>query len=310
MADIENVPEALTIKYEVLFDKDPTHQGLQVIEYNWKAGIHNNEANVSLIFGPRDTTKVLDLTNDSLSRGIFTMIQSGMHHIFIGLDHILFLLALLLPAVVFRSKETVGGLHQFDQLNSAVFPAFLKPYAVTWLPNESFKVSLIYVVKIVTFFTIAHTITLSLAALEVIKLPSSLVESIIALSIALAALNNIYPLLPKGREWIIALVFGLFHGFGFASVLADVGLGGDYVTLSLLGFNVGVEVGQLIIVLIIFPLLFVLRRTQIYRPILIYGSMFLILVALSWFLDRSFGIDLMLDKVVEKIYDKFLRLVM
>jgi uncharacterized membrane-anchored protein len=115
-------------------------------------------------------------------------------------------------------------------------------------------------------------------------------------------------MLQHGKEWIIAFVFGLFHGFGFASVLADIGLGGDFMTLSLLGFNVGVEVGQLIIVLIIFPVLFLLRKTKIYKPVLIYGSIFLILVAMSWFLDRSLGTDLPLDNIVEKVYSKVLNL--
>ncbi len=297
-------PPTLNIKYDVLFDVDPTHQGLQVIEYNWKAGIHNNEANVSLIFGTGNTSQKLDLSGSSVMIGLSTMIRSGMHHIYIGLDHILFLLALLLPSVVRR--ETVPVTADGGQLNATVFPLFLQPFANAWTPLERFKPSFIYVLKIVTFFTLAHTITLSLAALEVIKLPSALVESIIALSIALAALHNIYPLLAKGKEWIIAFAFGLFHGFGFASVLGDLGLSGDYMVLSLVGFNIGVELGQIIIVCLIFPVLFLLRKTRIYRPILIYGSAFLILVALCWFFDRSLGIELYLDKVVEKIYSKIL----
>jgi hypothetical protein len=117
-------------------------------------------------------------------------------------------------------------------------------------------------------------------------------------------------MLRKGKEWIIAFLFGLFHGFGFASVLADIGLGSDYLTLSLLGFNIGVEIGQLIIVLIIFPVLFLLRKTPYYRPMLIYGSIFLILIALNWFSDRSLGTDLPLDNIVEKIYKKLLRIIM
>jgi hypothetical protein len=228
-----------------------------------------------------------------------------MHHIYIGLDHILFLLALLLPAVVLR-KAPVNHFNGTNHLRAAVFPVFLRPYATAWEPVDKFKSAFMYVLKIVTFFTLAHTVTLSLAALEIIKLPSALVESIIALSIALAALNNIYPLVAKGKEWLIAFVFGLFHGFGFASVLADIGLSGDYMTLSILGFNLGVELGQIIIVCMIFPVLFLLRKSSIYRPILIYGSGFLILVALSWFFDRSLGIELYLDKFVENIYSKIL----
>ena len=307
---ISKIPEALNIHYNILFDKDPTHMGLQVIEHYWKAGVLNEEANLTLVFGPNHTDDSLDLSGSSVFRGIMAMIHSGMHHIFIGLDHILFLLALLLPSVVSRSSGNRGlKLVPADQLQAVAFPAFLKPYVEVWIPNERFRTSLIYLIKIVTFFTIAHTITLSLAALKVIMLPSALVESVIALSIALAALNNVYPMLKKGREWLIAFLFGLFHGFGFASVLAEVGLEGDYITWSLLGFNLGVEVGQVIIVSIIFPILFLLRKTTVYKPVLIYGSVFLILVALNWFFDRSLGTDLPLDNIVEKIYARVLKVI-
>ena len=117
-----------------------------------------------------------------------------------------------------------------------------------WIPVERLKPALKNVVKIVTFFTIAHSITLCLAAFQIISLPPRLIESIIAISIALAAIHNIYPLF-SGKEWLIAFVFGLFHGFGFASVLAEKGLAGNYLGLSIFGFNLGVEIGQLAIIL-------------------------------------------------------------
>jgi len=310
LENTEEVPDFLQIHYDVLFDKDPTHMGLQVVEYNWKAGVHNDEANVTLTFGPGSTEGELDLTQSSVMQGVMAMIKSGMHHIFIGLDHILFLLALLLPAVVYRVKQSPVEDMQSNQLHAVAIPGFLKPYVTKWIPYESFRSSFMYVVKIVTFFTIAHSITLSLAALDLVRLPSAFVESIIALSIALAAVNNIYPLLQHGKEWLIAFAFGLFHGFGFASVLADLGFGGDFLTWSLLGFNVGVEVGQLIIVILIFPVLFLLRRTKLYTPILTYGSVLLILIALSWFFDRSMGTDLPIDDFAEKAYGKVLNLFM
>ena len=158
------------------------------------------------------------------------------------------------------------------------------------------------VIKIVTCFTIAHTITLSLAALGIITLPSRLIESVIAISIALAAFHNIRPLV-NGKEWIIAFVFGLFHGFGFASVLAEKGIGGDYLVLSLFGFNLGVEIGQLAIIMLIFPVLFLLRKTSFYRIILIVGSAFLIFMSLYWFTERIFDIELPLgDFVVRTLW--------
>ncbi|MGI9541962.1 MAG: HupE/UreJ family protein, partial [Cyclobacteriaceae bacterium] len=177
----DDVPEKLDIRYDILFDIDPSHQGLQVIEYRWRAGIINNEAMVSLIFGPDDPHQQLDLTDSSVMQGFIAMIRSGMHHIFIGLDHVLFLLALLLPGVVRRMKSPAVAATSSNLATLTFFPMFLRPYADVWSPVANFKSALVYLLKIVTFFTIAHTITLSLAALQVIKLPSALVESVIAL---------------------------------------------------------------------------------------------------------------------------------
>ena len=99
--------------------------------------------------------------------------------------------------------------------------------------------------KVVTAFTVAHSITLTLATLGVIALPSALVESTIAASVVLAALNNVFPLF-HGRRWLVAFFFGLVHGFGFASVLAELGLPRDALLLALVSFNLGVEAGQLV----------------------------------------------------------------
>ena len=147
--------------------------------------------------------------------------------------------------------------------------------------------------RIVTAFTLAHSITLSLAALSVVTLPSRLVESTIALSVVLAALNNLWPLV-GGRRWAVAFGFGLIHGFGFASVLADLGLPRDALVLALVGFNLGVELGQLAIVTLFLPVAYGLRHTWIYRRIIFSGGSALIaLVAAVWLLERAFVLKLM-----------------
>jgi hypothetical protein len=214
------------------------------------------------------------------------MIKSGIWHIWMGFDHILFLLALLLPSVLrFRSKDEVlpVGVHNN-----------------VWKPVERFKAALKNVIKIVTFFTIAHSITLCLAAFQIISLHPRLIESIIAISIALAAIHNIYPLLSR-KEWLIAFVFGLFHGFGFASVLAEKGLGGSYLGLSVFGFNLGVEIGQLAIIALVFPILYLLRKTFLYPKIRVFGSIFLIFISLYWFIERAFGVDFPVGRIIWKI---------
>jgi hypothetical protein len=121
----------------------------------------------------------------------------------------------------------------------------------------------------------------------------------------LAALHNITPVF-KAKEWIIAFVFGLFHGFGFASVLGEKGLSGDFMVLSLLGFNVGVELGQVLIICAAFPILFLLRPFKIYPKILVYGSVLLILISLYWSIERGFDVDLPLGAYFWKVYNAIL----
>jgi hypothetical protein len=185
--------------------------------------------------------------------------REGVWHIWTGFDHVLFLLSLLLPAV---------------------------------LAAPRFSVALLDVFKVVTAFTVAHSITLALAALSVIQLPSRLVESAIALSVVLAALNNLRPLVHEGR-WVVAFAFGLIHGFGFASVLADLGLPQDTLLLALVGFNLGVETGQLAIVAAFLPVAYALRRTWVYRRmIFLGGSAAITLVATLWMVERLFDVRL------------------
>lgn len=294
LTNVSEVPDKLEVFYDVVFEKKTDHQGLLLIEYNWKAGVRENESIPSLFFDKNDKTQELDLTDGSIMQGFIALIIEGIWHIWIGIDHILFLLALVLPAVITRGSS-----------DSTIYPSLLKPGTwrnITWSPVMKFRPALIYIVKIVTFFTISHTITLSLAALQIIILPSRFVESIIAISIALAAYHNIRPIF-KGKEWTIAFGFGLFHGFGFASVLADIGLSGEYLGWSLLGFNIGVEIGQLAIILAIFPVLYFLRKAKIYNYLLVFGSVILIFISLYWFVERAFDYDLQLGNFLFGIYD-------
>ena len=302
LEDVTTMPDILNVRFNPIFDVDETHRTFALVEYNWLAGIHDNEAQISLRFGPGDPgPKELDLTDSSMWTGFRAMVVSGMYHIYIGLDHILFLVALLLPAVVYRRDErrrTVGAAGSVAMETNPAWAGSL------WAPVARFKPAFFYVLKIVTFFTIAHTITLSLAALGIVELPGNIVEALIALSIGLAAAHNIRPLFHNDGV-IIAFVFGLFHGFGFASVLGEVGLRGEFMTLSLLGFNVGVELAQVLIICLLFPLLFALRRTSVYRYLLIGGSVVLIVVALYWFVERLFGINIPVYFIVDWVKNLF-----
>jgi hypothetical protein len=194
-------------------------------------------------------------------------VKHGVWHIWIGFDHILFLLALLLPAVLlWRDASWDGG--------------------------ASLRAAVIDVLKIVTAFTLAHSITLSLATLGVLSVPSRLVESAIAASVVLAALNNIWPLF-HGRRALAAFAFGLIHGFGFASVLLDLGLPSSSLLVSLVGFNAGVELGQIAIVAVFLPLAYLARNTAFYRKaVLVGGSALIAAVSLVWLAERLFNLKL------------------
>lgn len=137
------------------------------------------------------------------------------------------------------------------------------------------------VFKMVTAFTLAHSLTLALAVLGIFTLPSSIVEPIILISIMVGAAENIRNDKPDNR-WIMAGLFGLIHGMGFAGVLADMNLSGYSASGPLIGFNLGVELGQLAIVLVVFPGLYWVSKQEWKRKFSLVGSSIAILVSIYW----------------------------
>ncbi len=274
--EFTEVPRSFTVAYDGIIHAKPDRDALLIIGTDWGSGTFNNEASELLRFTPDQSVQTVDLGATSFWSGFTGVILLGAEHIEIGSDHILFILALLLPSVLVFSK--LAG----------------------WQPAASFGSSLWRVLKIVTMFTIAHTITLTLGGLGIIVFPPALVETVIAVSIILAALHNIRPVFAN-KEWIIAFVFGLFHGFGFAGLLADLGLTQSRQFVSLLGFNLGIELGQATIILMIFPALYIARRTRAYLPAMYVGSVTLIAIASAWVLDRALGVDLGIDRWVSAV---------
>ncbi len=196
-----------------------------------------------------------------------TYVEEGIHHILSGYDHLLFLLCLLLPAVYQRQQ------HQ-------------------WVPVASAKTAIKHTLYIATAFTLAHSITLSLAALNILSIPSRLIESVIAFSIALAALNNLIPILGN-RQVLIAFLFGLVHGFGFASALSDLPIDTAARVMALFSFNVGIELGQLSCILIFLPIALLIRHQSFYRHVIFQaGSVLACLLALIWMTQRMFDLHL------------------
>ncbi len=248
-------PTEMEVDYRAIFDIDAQHRAYFRLQ---GAGEER-----TAIFSPDKPT--FALTAPSKWRQFLEFNREGVGHIWTGADHILFLLALLLPSVM--QRENKG-----------------------WCVVDRFRPALINVLKIVTAFTLAHSITLSLATLGMVRLPSRLVEPTIAASVIFAALNNIRPVLAE-RGWIVAFCFGLVHGFGFANALAELGLGRQTLALALVGFNLGVELGQLAIVAVFLPLAFGLRDSWIYQRLTFrFGSALIALLAATWMIERIFDL--------------------
>ena len=147
--------------------------------------------------------------------------------------------------------------------------------------------SLVQLLKIITAFTLAHSITLGATALGLVSLPSALVEAVVALSIAYVAFENLFPRLAISRRWTISFLFGLMHGFAFSSVLQQIGLPRDGLLLALLNFNLGVEAGQLVAVAVVVPLLVWLRKTRWERLVVRALSVLVLVVGLGLFIERA-----------------------
>ena len=264
----EFIPDLIDLKYELLFDADSSHRGFLVVKANAKTGIVNRDEETTLRFEPDTSVQTLDTMAMSRWVSFVTFVKHGVWHIWIGIDHILFLLALILPAVLIRNEGK-------------------------WQGVQDFTPALWQVIKIVTLFTIAHTITLTIAALGLVSVPARIVESIIAASVVIAALNNLYPFL-RAHLGIVVFGFGLFHGFGFASVLSHLITNRSNLVVDLLGFNVGVELGQIAVILVAFPILFGIRHTTGYLRVLVpAGSFAIAVLAVGWLLERALELSFM-----------------
>jgi hypothetical protein len=248
----------LVVDYGLLFDLDPTHRGLLRAE--------QGGGTETAVFSPE--RRRIEIGSTSRLSTLRQYWNEGVWHIWLGFDHVLFLLALLLPAVLAREA---GG----------------------WRQVTSFRAALLDVAAVVTAFTLAHSLTLTLAVLGIVSVPSRLVESVIAATVLAAALNNLFPVVSRRRA-IVAFVLGLVHGLGFANVLVDLGLPRDALAVALFGFNLGVETGQLAIVSVFLPLAFTLRGGWFYRRVALQsGSAIVALVAAIWLLERSLNLRLL-----------------
>jgi hypothetical protein len=187
----------------------------------------------------------VDVGGESTMTIFVSYLHQGIEHILLGYDHLLFVVALILP----------GG-------------------------------SVLSLLAIVTAFTVAHSITLALSVLGIFTLPGWIVEPVIALSIAYVAFENLFLTNALSRRWGVSFIFGLMHGFGFAGALAEVGLPAGSLAPALIGFNLGVEAGQALIVAIVLPLLVVMRNFSWQPRVVQLASVAIMAVALGLVTQR------------------------
>ncbi len=197
--------------------------------------------------------------------GLFT--QEGAWHIWGGPDHLLFLLTLLLPGLMLLHRTTGTGTGNVTERNGT-------------------KTAALFALKVITAFTLAHSITLLASVLDVITLPSRWIESAIALSIMLSAGLNLQTRI-QWSPWKLAFIFGLVHGMGFANGLRDLGLSQTYFIETVLAFNVGVELGQIAAVVAVgMPLILLAKTARTQQLIMTCGSWGVLVISGVWLVQR------------------------
>ncbi|WP_449629400.1 HupE/UreJ family protein [Pseudomonas sp.] len=240
------------LKYNLFFDQDPLHRALVMTRIE-------GSDRLTVLSPDQQTLRFAEVP--SVWQTATEFIWEGMVHLWIGYDHMLFLLALLLPAAVRREKGC-------------------------WVVGEKLGTAVKDVALIVSAFTVAHSITLVIATLGVVRLPIDWVETFIALSIVTAAVNVVWPFLGR-RRYLVGFGFGLIHGFGFASVLASFMTDTSSRLIALVSFNIGVELAQLVVVAAVVPVIFLLRRQWFYQRVVMPAGVFVVAVTGSiWVWQR------------------------
>jgi HupE/UreJ protein len=251
----------LSLRYRLLFDLDPSHRGLLTIAAGRQVS--------SDVLTPEHAEVAIDAGPASLADQIGQFLRFGFDHILLGYDHLLFIAVLLVTA------------------------ALRRPAGNGWVAIDGLGRVLLETIKTLTAFTLAHAIVLTAALITQVSVTARLVEPAVAVTIMLAALDNIRPILPRLR-WQVAFLFGLIHGLSFASALGPMRLPPLGMALALGSFNLGIEAGQIALALLLVPIAFALRHEAAYRRLVApAASLAILLLAGAWFLDRVFAFDLL-----------------
>ncbi len=247
------------LRDSALFEFDANHRAF--------ARLQSGATNSSTLLTPDRQQLSLGGHASSMMSTLASYWHEGLAHVWSGWDHMLFIAGLFLAAALCREQGR-------------------------WQPVAKLGPALLDAAKLVTAFTLAHALTLCLTALGVVSLPSRIVESLVALSVVFAGVNNLFPMAPRRALFALAWVFGLIHGTAIAGALLELGLPPSGRLLALLGFNLGVEAAQLLLVLVLVPLAFALRHWRAYVPVVLWpGSLLVALAGLIWFIDRAFDLS-------------------
>jgi hypothetical protein len=275
--------------YDVIIHQVVTHFALVSVRQDWDNGLNAEEPyelGVIKLDIPTNTILPLriSLKAGSTWQGLISMVQLGIKHIKEGTDHLLFLLTLLLPATLLIDNS-----------------------GKKWGQFGGTKYSLIRILKIVTSFTIGHSITLLIGATGWIHFPAQPIELLIAVSIFISAVQAWRPIFP-GRETYVAAGFGLIHGMAFAQTLVNLNLDIGRMALSILGFNLGIELMQIFIITLTIPWLIILSRNQMYSGLRICGALIAAVASVAWMTERISGKANLVSAVVlsASVYYKWL----
>lgn len=268
----------LTLDYNFILDIVPAHQVYVALISDWEDGhITEGDPEVVGVLGGGNTQLVLDRGARSPVAGFGATVYLGMLHIAEGTDHLLFLTTLLIVAPSLAKRARHGW---------------------RWTQPIPLKKTLLRALLIVTAFTAGHLITLALVSLGLISFPTKPVEILVAVSIVVAGIHAIRPLMPRG-EVLIAGVFGLVHGTAFATTILDLNLAFEEKLWAILGFNIGVELAQLLAAALVLPLLIVLSHARAYGPFRMGVAIFAIVAAVAWIV----GITTDSDTVLQPLFD-------
>lgn len=266
---------SFTLGYDAIVHKVVTHNVYVFVRHDLKGALLGDKPELIGFLHFQNKHLVVDRSGGSWWRAFRSVATLGMHHIAEGTDHLLFLLMLLLPAPLLARRDGWGA------------------------PRGAVRSGLA-VVKIVSAFTVGHSLTLLLGAVCGVHLPERPVEVLIAVSIAVSAFHALCPLF-AGRETLLAGGFGLVHGLAFSSALLRFGYDPATLWFSVLGFNLGVEVMQVALVLVIMPWLILLSGSRAYRPLRIGGALLGAVAACGWVGERAFGIHTPVPAAIEAL---------